>query len=124
MLPADLSLGQLTPESAYDLYLAETQRISHHGRLLATASHQEELRVAKRLFRWTVEKKYLSASPFEPVKPIDRPNVGKPQLRLDEARKLSDLLIHHAASGDMVAAALLMQLTLGLRSSEVLGRKV
>lgn len=51
-------------------------------------------------------------------------NVGKPQLSLDEARRLARHLWPRATDGDEGAIALLTQLFLGLRSSEVLSRKV
>ena len=58
------------------------------------------------------------------MKPIDRVNTGKTQLTLDETRKLNAWLFQRAESGDEGATAVLTQLVLGLRSSEVLGRKV
>jgi integrase len=59
-------------------------------------------------------------NPFRPIRPIGKPNVGKPQLRRDEAKKLVELLMQHTAEDNPSALALLVQLLLGMRSSEVL----
>jgi integrase len=78
------------------------------------------LRRAKEFFYWCVREKLIAQNPFVEVKPIGKPNTGKPQLRQDEAKRLSDLLIDCAGHGDASALALLVQVLLGLRSSEVL----
>ena len=82
------------------------------------------MKYARAFFRWLIEdRKYLQANPFERVKPVGRVNTGKHQLRLDEARKLNAWLVKQAEQ-DERATAVLTQLILGLRSSEVLRRQV
>ncbi len=122
-LPADTALADLTPAGAEQLYRDETTRRGRSGRPVAAATHRGLLRSAKGLFRWAVERGYLDRNPFAGVRPVGRVNVGKAQLRIDEARRLCAVLLTHAET-DAGAVAVLLQLMLGLRSSEVLQRKV
>ena len=124
-LPQDRSLGSISPDVAATLYSDETARVTKFGRPVAACTHRMLLRQTKAFFRWAVdERRYLSANPFDKVKPVGRVNTGKAQLTIDEARKLNAWLIQRAESGDEGATAALTQLVLGLRSSEVLGRRV
>lgn len=124
--PEGSLLGSITPEVASSLYAAEIERIGRYGRPVAVASHRSVLKCCKAFFRWVVEeRKYLKQNPFERVKPVGRENTGKPQLRLDEARRLYAWLFQRAERPDGEGAiAVLTQLVLGLRSSEVLNRRV
>jgi integrase len=57
------------------------------------------------------------------VTPIGKVRVGKPQLRIDEARRFAETaLTLYTEQGDTLALAALMALLLGLRASEVLLR--
>ena len=124
-LSPERSLGSITASTAAELYSDETQRVTKYGKPVSACTHRMLLRQTKAFFRWVVEeRKYLPENPFEKVKPVGRINTGKTQLSIDEARKLNAWLITRAESGDEGATAVLMQLVLGLRSSEVLGRKV
>lgn len=124
-LPQDRSLGSISPDVAATLYRDETSRVTKFGRPVAACTHRMLLRQTKAFFRWAIdERRYLSANPFDKVKPVGRVNTGKAQLTIDEARKLNAWLIQRAESGDEGATAVLTQLVLGLRSSEVLGRRV
>ncbi|MBL9005514.1 MAG: tyrosine-type recombinase/integrase [Myxococcales bacterium] len=124
-LPQDASLSALTSDVAATLYSDETQRVTKFGRTVAACTHRMLLRQTKAFFRWVIdERRYLSQNPFEKVKPIGRVNTGKAQLTIDEARTLNAWLLQRAESGDEGATAVLVQLVLGLRSSEVLGRRV
>lgn len=123
-LPRDLSLGSFTHEVAAKLYRDETERVGRFGPISA-CTHRMLLRSTKAFFCYLVEeRKYLPTNPWDKVKPVGRVNVGKAQLTIDEARKLNAWLIMRADSGDEGATAVLMQLVLGLRSSEVLQRRV
>ena len=124
-LPQDRALGALSPELAAKRYSDETARVTKFGRPVAACTHRMLLRQTKAFFRWVVDdRRYLSANPFDKVKPIGRVNTGKTQLTIDEARKLNAWLIERAEAGEEGATAVLTQLVLGLRSSEVLGRRV
>ncbi|PSM31775.1 tyrosine-type recombinase/integrase [Haliangium sp. UPWRP_2] len=123
-LPLEQVLNELSPEHAQAIYEAETKRVSRFKRPVQTQTHQSELRLAKHFFRWAVERKYIASSPFEKVKPIGKANVGKEQLRIDEARRLTLLLVEAAERDEDGAVEVLCQLLLGLRSGEVLARQV
>lgn len=90
----------------------------------AAATHHAALKRAKELFRWAVEKCHAEHNPFDDIAPQGRPRRGKLQLSVDEARTLSAKLHHDAQSGDELPTALLVQLFLGLRTSEVIERRV
>lgn len=122
-LPGALGLAELTPALAEQLYRDETTRRGRSGLPIAAATHRGLLRSAKGLFRWAVERGYLDRSPFAGVRPVGRVNVGKVQLRIDEARRLCAVLLERAET-EAGAVAVLLQLLLGLRSSEVLQRAV
>jgi integrase len=55
---------------------------------------------------------------------IRKARAGKEQLRVDEARLVSELLVRDAHQGKQGAIALFTQVLLGLRSGEVLVRRV
>lgn len=114
MLPTEQLLSTINPERAESLYAAETERF-------AVATHHKSLREAKAFFYYCVKQKYVAANPFLEVQSVGKANAGKPQLRTDEARKLSDYLLGAAQAGDSRALALIVQVLLGLRSGEVLG---
>lgn len=80
--------------------------------------------LAKLFFRWVVERGYLRTSPFEKVKAVGKAHAGKLQLRIDEARKLTQVLVQAGQAGEEGAIAAFCQLVLGLRTSEVLERQV
>jgi integrase len=107
------TLGSVTPQKAEELYLSATERY-------AAATHHLALRQAKAFFGFCVRQKYIRENPFSEVKSIGKAKAGKPQLRTDEAKKLCDVLLSSAQSGDMRALALMVQVLLGLRSGEVL----
>jgi integrase len=85
-------------------------------------THRNALAAAKTFGAWCVEQKWLRENPAEDVKPIGERNRGKPQLRIDEARKLVELCTQLADQGHTGAVAVLTALTLGLRASEVTDR--
>ena len=123
-LPVEDPLCSLTAARAQKLYDEETTRTNRFGRLQSPTTHRLTLRAAKAFFAWTLERSYLRINPFASVKPVGKVRAGKLQLRLDEARKLCDRLLERAEERDAGALALLLQLFLGLRSSEVLTRVV
>ena len=61
-------------------------------------------------------------NPFASVQPIGRMNVGKKQLRIDEARRFEAVCLKQAESGDTAAFGALLMIYLGLRQSEVAAR--
>lgn len=87
-------------------------------------THRHRLRSARAFYAWCIERDYVTATPFARVKAVGRVNTGKLPLRLDEVRKLVDVLSKHADTGHEVAAALLLLLVHGVRSSEILQRQI
>lgn len=63
----------------------------------------------------------MPADPFAKVKPIGRRNRGKPQLGLDETRKLQDVCV---AERSRESAAVLASVLLGYNNTEVVNRQV
>ncbi len=123
-LPAAESLGAITAERAAAIYKAETERISSRGQPVAADSHRLMLNRARSFFTWAREQGLVRRNPFEAVKPVGRRRSGKPQLRIDEARKFMAVALQKAQAGDTLAVGVLLMLLLGLRASEVLQRPV
>lgn len=123
-LPLESTLGEVTPDVAAKLYKDSTKRRTRFGQVPSAATHHVNLRMARAFFRWCVETGKARSNPFDKVKPIGRVRYGKPQLRIDEARLLNDVLLRHADAGDEGALACLVQMVMGLRSAEVLGLRV
>jgi integrase len=115
----NIPLSQLTPRRAEELYKSETQRVGKFG-VVKPATHHALLRNTKEFFNWLCEKGLASANPFQAVKPIGRANAGKEQPRETDAKTLDAHLFERARAGEEGALALLVQIYLGLRTSEVL----
>ena len=113
-LPKTAPLSSITRERAEQLYRGETEKN------LSVSTHHHRLRLARAFFAFCVAQRYIATNPFKEVRPIGRPQVGKKQLRRDEAKKLSAVLLDHAHKGDFYGLALTVQLLFGLRSAEVL----
>ncbi len=123
---AELDIAALTPKRAAALYAEATLRPSAKtGCIPAVASHRFDLWVAQSFFRWSVRQGYVGASPFRDVKPVGKMNAGKPQLRIEEARRFTEAAIgYFAETQSPLAIGALVALTMGLRTSEVLDRVV
>jgi integrase len=107
-------LWRLTPTiaaAAYARRVAMTKVDTHHGELVA----------AKQFGVWCAKRGWLRANPFAEIVRVGRKSRGRPQLRIDEARRfVTAALEEGTAAGDAAALALL----LGLRASEVTDRIV
>lgn len=123
-LPLDAPLGSIDDDRAAKLYLAETRRQKENGTPIATDTHHLLLRRVKCFYKWAVSRRHVERSPFAEVQPLGRPKRGKPQLRIDEARKFVELAMRHAQTLDVGATAALMQIFLGLRPTEAVVRVV
>ncbi len=78
-----------------------------------------ELSAAGRFAEWCIAQGWLREDPFEGLEAIGERGRGKPQLRIDEARRFIDTaLADDHASGLPAAVALLM----GLRATEITSR--
>lgn len=122
---AEADIAQITARRAAALYCNATERVTRFGRPTAAASHRLQLRSAKRLFRWAMRKGLIASNPFADVEPVGRVNVGKRQLRLDEARAFTDTALRMwTETRDELALAAACALFMGLRAGEILGRSV
>lgn len=107
----DRALRSVTARVANRLYRARvTDGVS-------ASTHRGELGCAVRLFDHCAERGWTSVNPFADVKPVGRLAAGKPQLRVDEARRLLGAL-DETPEGTAVMMCLLM----GLRAHEVVQR--
>lgn len=119
-------IGALTPRVALLLYekLVRTP-CRKTGLPPAAASHRMTLKIARGFGRWVVERGLLRENPFSAVKPVGKEKSGKPQLRLEEARRLTaTALRHYEAYADRMALAVTVTLMMGLRATEALARQV
>lgn len=122
----DLMLRKLTPERCRKLYeqLATTPS-ERTGKPLAPDSHRNLLAEAKTFLGWcTTEQRWLKANPLIEVAGRGRRRHGKPQLRIDEAKRLRGLCHELAGEGDDGAVAVLLAMLMGLRAGEIVSRTV
>lgn len=90
---------------------------------VAVDSHRNTLAEAKTFLRWcTAAKRWLSRNPLEGVEGKGKRRHGKPQLRIDEARRWMAKAVELANAGEAGAIAAMMALLLGMRASEIVGR--
>ena len=119
----DVPIHSISSTDAHGLYEAQTQQRGKKG-AMAAATHQGRLRLVKAFWQWMVRRGLATANPFATVLPIGKAQAGKFQLDEPDARKLDRHLFASADAGDEGALALLVELYLGLRTSEVLGLRV
>ena len=122
----DSPVGRLTPRRAQEQYDLLRQAVNPKTkRTLSVATHRSFLCQARTFGRWIVSKGWIrSASPLEGVKGVGRKKRGKPQLGMDEARRLYAVCMREGAAGDAGAVATLACICMATRSSEVLSRVV
>lgn len=89
------------------------------GKPLATDSHRNILAESKTFLAWCVTRRWLSSNPLAEVKGVGKRRHGKPQLRIDEGRRLRDLCHRLASAGEDGPIAVLMAMFMGLRAGEV-----
>jgi len=86
-------------------------------------THRNMLAEGKTFLNWCVAKKWIARNPFDDVSGLGRRRHGKPQLRIDEARRWLVKAFDYAEVEDGAVAAM-MTLIMGLRCSEVVTRTV
>ena len=119
-LPEQALLSSVTPEQAEKLYLQHAASgCRRNGRPISVATHRAGLDRAKDFFTWSQHARFCRQNPFALVQPFGRVNVGKKQLRIDEARRFEAVCLKQAQGGDIAALGALLMLYLGLRQSEV-----
>jgi len=119
-------IAELDAEKAAKLYEGLTTTPSAKtGAPLSAASHRFTLATAKNFFHWATERGYIRQNPFQAVRPLGKVRAGKPQLRIDEARRfVATAQKEFAETGAPLAVAALLALLMGLRTGEVLARVV
>jgi integrase len=121
---AELPLAALTPPKCIGYYEYLRFRETKYGKPLAVDSHRNILAEAKTFLKWSVGKGYLRTNPLEGVQGTGRRRHGKPQLRIDEARRWQAEAVQLADAGEEGAVAALVTLVMGLRAGEVVSRIV
>lgn len=110
----DRLLRKLTPQVARELFEARAAVTSGD-----TQFH--ELASVRALMRWCIGKGWIRVDPFAGLVPTKPRKRGKPQLRIEEARKLLDTCL---AEDSMAATAVALALLCGMRASSVTDRTV
>ena len=122
-LPADSLLVSIKPEQAERLYRELVHSVNPRNKKPpSTATQRARLTTARYFFSWAQKSGLCRQNPFAGVQPIGRMNVGKKQLRIDEARRFEAVCLKQAESGDTAAFGALLMIYLGLRQSEVAAR--
>lgn len=124
--PVDAELlADLTPRRAAALYEAMASRISPiTKRLLSVDTHRNALAEAKTFMTWCVGQRWIKASSLAEVKGEGKRRHGKPQLRIDEARRWIARALELSRAGEEGATAALAALLLGVRAGELVDRQV
>ena len=119
-----MPLSALTPQRCTGYYKALRERTTKYGKPLAVDSHRNILAEARTFLKWCTGKGLLRATPLEGVQGTGKRRHGKPQLRIDEARKWQAKAVLLAEEGEDGAVAALVTLVMGLRAREVVSRIV
>jgi integrase len=121
----DLLIDELTPDRCSAFY--ETLRTKPRERTkrpLSVDSHRNILAEARTFLKWCVSKRYLPRNPLDGVVGVGKRRHGKPQLRIDEARRWQAKAISYAKAGEAGAVAAMMSLVMGMRAGEIVSRVV
>jgi len=114
-------LTWLTPARAKRLYEVLRTTPTRFKRAPSVDSHRNALAAGRSFGRYASEQGWLSADPFAEVKPVGRRRKGKPQLHVDETRKLLDVCIAERSRESIAVACCFMY---GAGASEVVSRDV
>jgi integrase len=117
----ELRLFELDVRKCEAYYLAARTRVTKTGRALAVDSHRCILAAAKTFLKWCMgrPRRWLENNPAAEVEGVGRRRHGKPQLRIDEARRWTAKAIELADSGEQGAVAALVALLMGMRAKEI-----
>lgn len=115
------SLTERRCQALYDELRA--QKNQRTDRPLAVDTHRAYLADGRSFGAWTVKVKLLRANPLASIEGVGRRSHGKPQLRHNEARNLTDLCFRLAPQDDG-ALAVLVAVLMGLRAGEIVSRTV
>lgn len=110
----DRLLANFTPSAARELYSQRTAEVkpdTHHG----------ELSISQQAGEWWLKQGWVRRNPWAGIEPVGRRTAGKPQLRVDEARRFMNACLQECTPVSIGAALALIG---GLRASEVVDRVV
>src|SRR5690349_3962595 len=113
-----MPLAALNSHKCAAYYKALRERTTKYGKPLAVDSHRNILAEARTFLKWCTGKSLLRANPLEGVQGTGKRRHGKPQLRIDEARKWQAKAVELAEEGEDGAIAALVTLVMGLRAGE------
>ena len=119
-------LGDLTPRACEGYYEELRTRNTRTKKVFSVDSHRTILAAAKTFLRWCSAKprRWISRSPVEEVQGVGKRKHGKPQLRIDEARRWVGKATELAGRGESGAVAALVSLLMGMRAYEIVTRVV
>ncbi len=121
----DERLSALTSVRCSAYYEALRTRVTRTGKPYAVDSHRNMLAEARSLLKWCVTaRRWLPKNPLEGTEGKGKRRHGKPQLRIDEARKWMAKAVELADAGEAGAVAAMVALLLGMRASEIVSRVV
>src|SRR5580765_157440 len=108
----DMMLGDLTPRACEGYYEELRKRNTRTKKVFSVDSHRTILAAAKTFLRWCCAKprRWVSRSPVEEVQGVGKRKHGKPQLRIDEARRWVAKATEMAGQGESGAVAALVSL--------------
>lgn len=116
----DVILAEIGPKQAEALYTSLRTRINPiTKRPVAVDTHRNALNEAGQFARWALKRKLLAANPIAEVEPVGKRKRGKPQHRVDEARRLLDLTAEAARAGHRGALCVALLILTGARASEI-----
>jgi integrase len=117
-------LADLTSAKCAGYYERLRSAVSRIGTTYSVDTHRSMLAEARMLAKWCIAKRWLRVSPLEGVEGKGKRKHGKPQLRIDEARRWMARATELADAGEAGAVAAMMALLLGMRASEIVSRVV
>jgi len=125
----DGSLEELDEAECARRYETLRNHTTVQGKRIADTTHLNTLAQVRTFLAWCVKKGWLKANPAASVEGKGRYRHGKPQLRVDEARRWLATAAKIARSAETEgeregALKAILTLLLGLRESDVLNRQV
>ena len=117
--------ARLSDAQAAQLVKAMDSKVKDNGKPYAVATKANALCMARVFGDWMVKtRKAWKTNPFAGLKVLGRPNRGKTQLRIDEARRWLAVVEAAAAAGDEGAVPAMLCFPMGMRAGEVAARTV
>lgn len=121
----ELPIAEVSHERCTIYYKVLREAVSPQtGKPLAVDSHRNILAEARTFMTWCIKKKWLAKNPLDGVEGQGRRRHGKPQLRIDEAKRWRQEAVKLAEQGEAGAVAAMMTLYMALRCGEVVSRLV